>query len=136
MCSKDSECADAGLNGRCVEMGGGVAYCGCTYDDCVHDSDCSPGKTCACHGSPYEGQLGNSCVPGNCRIDSDCGVGGYCSPTYSPNGCGGLGGYYCHTTADQCVNDSDCADGGFAVCAYVAMLGHWACQPEVACALR
>jgi len=136
MCSSDSQCADGGLNGRCVEMGGGVAYCGCTYDACLHDSDCT-GETCACHGSPYTGQLGNRCVPGNCHVDSDCGAGGYCSPSYSPAGCGGLGGYYCHTAVDQCIDDSDCADAGFlTVCAYSTMNSRWECQQQVACALQ
>ena len=70
----------AGTNGRCVEQGGGIAFCGCTYDTCVDDAACPTGQTCACHGSPYNGG-GNSCVPGNCRVDTDCGPGGYCSPS-------------------------------------------------------
>lgn len=61
------------------------------------------------------------CMPGNCRVDSDCeSGGGYCSPSQNAglfvcsDGCsgtcgGGLTGYYCHTAADECVNDCDCA---------------------------
>jgi hypothetical protein len=49
--------------------------------------------------------------------------------------CGGIGGYYCHTPQDQCVNDSDCADGGFFdVCAYDTSLGHWRCMMQGVCA--
>jgi len=134
MCSNDAQCDDAGVNGRCVEMGGGIAYCGCTYDACMHDSDCT-GQTCACHGSPYMGSLGNTCVPGNCHVDADCGAGGYCSPSYTGNGCGGLGGYYCHTPGDQCIDDTDCTPS-FQVCAYSMMTNRWECATQVACALE
>ena len=130
MCSSDAQCADAGPNGRCIQFNGGVAFCGCTYDACEHDTDCTGGP-CACHGSPYTGGAGNTCVMGNCRVDSDCGAGGYCSPTYSTNGCGSLGGYYCHTAADQCIDDSDCAGSGLEVCAYSS--GNWQCQQQVLC---
>jgi hypothetical protein len=51
--------------------------------------------------------VANQCKKGNCRIDSDCGPGGYCSP--ATDACGAVLGYYCHTAADECVNDDDCA---------------------------
>jgi Cys-rich repeat protein len=69
---------------------------------------------------------GNTCMPGNCRVDSDCGAGGYCSPSRGSNGCGYVEGYYCHTRADLCVNDSDCA-GGNMTCAWSATSGRWEC---------
>lgn len=131
MCSSDAECADAGLNGRCAGYNAGPAYCACTYDECVHDTDCT-GQTCACHGSAYIGGFGNACVGGNCRVDADCGAGGYCSPTTTSTGCGGLGGYYCHTPSDQCIDDSDCG-GSLYVCAYSTTAGFWQCQQQVLC---
>jgi hypothetical protein len=135
MCSNDSQCADAGVNGRCVENNGGAAFCFCTSDSCADDGACPTGQTCACHGSQYTGGAGNHCVPGNCRVDTDCGPGGWCSPTYSQMGCGQLGGYYCHTHLDQCVNDSDCMDAGtLSDCAYDTTAGYWRCLPLLLCA--
>ncbi len=135
MCSMDSQCADAGPNGRCTLNNGGVAACFCTYDSCADDKACSQGETCACHGSPYTGGQGNHCVPGNCRVDADCGTGGWCSPSYTTNGCGSIGGYYCHTPQDKCVNDSDCPmTMGPATCSFDTGLGYWACQQELLCA--
>jgi hypothetical protein len=133
-CSSDAQCSDAGKDGRCVEQGGGAVYCACTYDACSHDTDCPTGKTCACHGSPYDGPLGNACVPGDCRVDADCGAGGYCSPTMSNQGCGGLGGYYCHTPQDQCIDDSDCpSSNGLGVCTYDTTAKYWRCTVQLLC---
>jgi hypothetical protein len=128
-CSMDSDCA-MGTNGRCNMNLGGAAFCRCTYDTCTHDTDCPSGQTCACHGSPYHAD-GNTCVPGNCRVDADCGARGYCSPSIAPMGCGGLGGYYCHTAGDLCVDDADC--GGGRVCAYVDASRRWECVMELLC---
>lgn len=134
-CSSDAQCVDAGVNGRCVTNNGGAAFCYCTSDSCADDGACPTGQTCACHGSPYTGGVGNHCVPGNCRVDADCGVGGWCSPTYTTSGCGSVGGYYCHTPQDQCVNDSDCADAGsFYVCAFETNIGYWSCVMQALCA--
>jgi hypothetical protein len=58
-------------------------------------------------------------VGSNCQVDSDCGPGGFCSPSRfdinsSVDAIGVLGGgmilsgYFCHTSEDYCVNDSDC----------------------------
>jgi hypothetical protein len=100
----------------------------CTYDTCYSDSSCTLGGPCACEGE--SGSPGNSCVRGNCRTDADCGSNGYCSPTLG--GCGNYGGvvgYYCHTAADTCVNDSECVmpmmPPGY--CMYSPEVGHWAC---------
>lgn len=133
-CSKDTDCT-AGTNGRCVEEGGGALYCGCTYDTCAGDSACATGEVCACHGSAYVGGQGNTCEPGNCRVDSDCGVNGYCSPSINPMSCGSLLGYYCHTAADECVNDTDCTGGaqGPNVCAWSSTVNHWQCKLEGLC---
>ncbi len=135
-CTSSATCT-AGTNGRCVEFGGGPANCSCTYDTCVQDSDCHSGTLCACSGSPFLGNAGNSCVAGNCRVDADCGAKGYCSPSAYPQGCGSLGGYYCHTSADQCTNDSDCAKrslpDGANICVYSTADQRWECQPELFC---
>jgi hypothetical protein len=97
----------------------------------MHDGDCGTGKLCACHGSPYTYGTGNTCTPGNCRVDADCGPGGYCSPAFNTSGCGSLGGYYCHTANDQCVNDNDCPSAN--VCTYSASAAVWQCAATVLC---
>jgi hypothetical protein len=133
MCSSDSSCM-AGTNGRCVQGNGGPAYCFCTYDTCANDAACATGQTCACHGSPYTYGTGNTCVSGNCRVDGDCGAGGYCSPSYQVMSCGGLEGYYCHTSMDQCVDDSDCPSGGGPpVCTYSTTNMRWECHTQSLC---
>jgi hypothetical protein len=85
---------------------------------------------------------------GDCRIDADCGPGGYCSPSQvgvlcscpSPalcppgthcepgpctcdDACGHA--YYCHTSSDACIDDSDCSQG--ATCNYDTVEKHWTC---------
>jgi hypothetical protein len=130
-CTSDSSCA-AGTNGRCLHPGGGpAADCFCTYDTCVHDTDCPGGQICACHGSPYT-RSGNTCVKGNCRVDADCGASGYCSPSALAASCGeNLAAYYCHTAGDLCVDDSDCpaASGGeIAACVYSTRDSRWECD--------
>jgi len=140
-CTLDSQCADAGVNGRCIQnIGGpgggpgGQVACSCTSDTCADDSACPTGQTCSCHGSSYADGAGNHCVPGNCRVDSDCGPGGWCSPTVSLSSCGRVAGYYCHTPKDQCVNDSDCPDGGSSLaCGYDTTTGHWSCLLNGGC---
>jgi hypothetical protein len=131
VCSHDTDCT-TGTNGRCVESGGGALDCSCTYDTCATDNDCPKGQLCACHGSPYTESAGNTCMPGNCRVDADCGASGYCSPSEG-GGCGSLGGYYCHTPSDQCVNDSDCSGGGLDVCEWSSTDARWECQMELLC---
>lgn len=115
---------------------GGGNLDGGSPDLCLVDGDCSDGGTCSCRGATrgWAGSSnGNVCIPGNCRTDSDCGPGGACSPTVDP-GCGGfygVQGYYCHTCADRCTSDGDCAsrpDGGPAgYCAFDPAVGYWAC---------
>lgn len=129
MCTSDAECT-SGLNGRCT--GNGHDGWRCTYDECTKDADCvepgtGKGGLCACENGFHSDN--NVCLfVGNCRIDADCGSGGYCSPTlgdcgnYSP-----FDAYYCHTAADECVDDADCGGAG-AYCAYSAIKGHWSCS--------
>jgi hypothetical protein len=67
-------------------------------------------------------------------VDADCGENGYCSPTANTGCSGGLAGYYCHTSADECLDDEDCADAGaYSVCAYDNTNQHWACQGVMLC---
>jgi hypothetical protein len=132
-CTKDSQCV-SGNSGRCVESGGGVLFCACTYDTCQHDTDCPANELCACHGSPYTFNQGNTCKPGNCRVDADCGAGGYCSPSYQTMSCGSLEGYFCHTPNDQCIDDTDCPSSqGPAVCVYSSTNSRWECHQEALC---
>jgi hypothetical protein len=93
------------------------------------------GQTCACHGSPYTADEGNTCVAGNCRVDADRGGGGYCSPSSGTAVCGAsIAGYYCHTPMDQCLDDSDCAGAqGQSVCAYSTATSRWQCAAEEFC---
>ena len=136
-CLLDSDCA-AGVNGRCLNPGGGpAADCYCSYQECMHDTDCPAGKTCACLDAPYAGGS-FTCVPGNCRVDADCGAGGYCSPSSTTGICGdSLAGYYCHTARDLCVDDSDCpaTPGSPDVpgCVYSAMDSRWECDELPVC---
>lgn len=124
-CLTDADCT-AQDNGRCWDNRGTWF---CTYDTCYSDATCTSGGPCACEGE--SGSAGNTCLPGNCRIDADCGAEGYCSPTFG--GCGNYSGviaYYCHTTADTCLDDGDCVDptkGGAGYCMYSPEVGHWAC---------
>jgi hypothetical protein len=132
-CSSDAACT-AGTDGRCIESNGGAVSCSCTYDTCMQDTDCPTGETCACHGSPYTNGDGNTCIKSGCRVDADCGTNGYCSPAYDTSSCGSLLGYFCHTPEDQCVNDSDCTDGGLAQkCTYSSSALYWKCMTYGLC---
>lgn len=99
--------------------------------DCTTDGDCgASSEVCACE------PTGARCVSSLCHVDGDCGRGGYCSPSYSVTiGCNlngtptsrrGLDGFFCHTAADQCNNDADCASGE--TCTWAPeQPGRWIC---------
>lgn len=97
---------------------------------CASDSDCSPNQVCTCDGTAFgwsHQSRGNICVPSNCRTDADC-ASGYCSPSIDVN-MGpfyGVAGYYCHSCADECINDSDCPSPN-GHCAYDPTVSHWVC---------
>jgi hypothetical protein len=132
-CKIDSDCA-AGKNGHCEPLSGGVLMCGCVYDTCASDTDCK-GSVCACQGTPYQTQA-NTCAPaGGCRLDSDCGAGGFCSPSSGAGCANAIAGYFCHTAADECVDDEDCKSGvtGPANCRFDGAKHHWACAAVLAC---
>lgn len=129
-CTMDAECNDAtmGQNGRCVPQRIGAV---CTYDTCFEDSTCG-GKVCSCREAETvaSGNVNHCLAAGNCRVDGDCGAGGYCSPTLG--GCGhysGVVAYYCHTSKDDCVDDSDCVqEGGLGYCAFNPASARWQCS--------
>jgi hypothetical protein len=113
-CKKNEDCTKQ-KGGRCaiIECGGfGGPACApqgtrCDYDACSSDLDCTNGAVCDC--GTGEGGT-NRCVKSQCRTDAECGTDGYCSP--SQQVCSSLiEGWYCHSSADTCRNDSDCASG-------------------------
>lgn len=131
-CTSHADCQN-GDNGRCVGNSHDGWYC--TYDLCFADADCGPSpKVCECGGGFRSDH--NVCLnEGNCRVDADCGANGFCSPTLGS--CGdysGTVGYYCHTAADECVDDADCADEpstfGAPYCAYNPTAGKWMCSSQ------
>jgi hypothetical protein len=121
-CTMSSECT-SGPNGRCIAGRIGTY---CTYDECFNDSDCNPGAVCLCQSSMSQGS--RCATVAGCRIDADC-PKGFCSPTFGT--CGnysGVIGYACHSTADECVDDADCAKLAGGYCMHDAMVGRWICS--------
>lgn len=121
-CTAHADCTE-GANGRCIGNGHDGWYC--SYDECFSDDDCD--EVCLCGGG-FRGDHNVCLRNGNCNVDLDCGAGGFCSPTYGS--CGDYSGtvaYYCHTPADECLDDADC--GGYPnYCAYDTVAGKWTCQ--------
>jgi len=126
-CTTNTDCAsDAGslfttcLHGRCA------------FDQCLTDSDCGASGVCACASDYYGGNAAyhpNVCVPGNCRVDNDCGVGGYCSASHGY--CGSFQGFYCHSKADSCIDETkDCTGCGNA-CVYNPTVGSFSCASNI-----
>jgi hypothetical protein len=147
-CTADSQCTD-GTDGRCFPFEGLLGGGGCSYDTCFTDTDCPSNAPCICRGSASD-ETANSCATkGNCSLDSDCGRGGFCSPSmgacdYSSPDQSALAAasFYCHTPADTCINDTDCAppagDAGEGcpmsqACAYDTGTNHWGCVSERCC---
>ncbi|HEY1534124.1 MAG TPA: hypothetical protein VGF76_08895 [Polyangiaceae bacterium] len=131
-CTKDADCT-AGKNGRCILPHDEPCDTKCSYDECQTDSDCAAGP-CVCRTSGADA-TNNVCLPGsNCETDSNCGNCGYCSLSATPIGhdCRvDYPTYNCHTATDECLDPTDCADGGLDYCAYGASAAsgveHWAC---------
>ena len=123
----DADCT-TGTNGRCNASGGGALTNYCSYDACFTDGECSLSTACRCRESAGDA---NVCVAGNCLVDADCGAGGYCSPSRDFERINlGVGAFWCHTSADECVNDEDClVDAGPAArCTWFPARLHWACS--------
>lgn len=154
LCTSDLQCSmppPGGTNGRCgkAPWGGGDAIIptSCSYDNCAADSDCKATgdagvALCDCRAMPAHGDdSGGSARPngcnsvGNCRLDSDCASTGFpfCSPSLyvvsafqHPDYCSrNFVGYYCHTSDDECADDSDCATHA---CSYDVKKKHWVCS--------
>jgi hypothetical protein len=127
-CHSDAECI-SGTNGRCLSSKGGAQTNTCSYDSCFTDAECGGStKVCTCRES---GSAANRCAGGNCTIDADCGAGGYCSPSVDPDKTNyGLTGWWCHTAADSCADDTDCtsATNTNAKCTFDPKTAHWACS--------
>ena len=132
-CRSDADCT-AGKNGRCELEA--LSKLVCTYDECAADSDCSAG-VCTCRNDAHFGA--NTCFHGDCTTDADCGSS-YCSPsgTTIQSNCmttatgpvpASAFGYFCHSPADECVDDSDCGpDAHFSdVCAFQSETRKWVC---------
>ena len=144
-CKVHADCT-AKPNGRCVSrINGGPAFKDgnrCLYDECTTDDTCPMGDVCVCSGddatlcrssicncNPASKACvvqtrsddtvcscgaANACMKGNCRVDSDCGTAGYCSPAIDV--CNRFFGYYCHTPADECSDESDCPTSDQRIC--------------------
>ena len=119
-----------GTNGRCLPDGWGVTYA-CSYDQCDADQDCPGDVACVCRASASD-SAPNLCATGSgCRLDSDCGPCGYCSPSGDPFFPPPV--YFCHTAADTCTDDTDCAQTPGSCpkgCDYDPQAGHWSCVTE------
>ena len=121
-CARNEDCK-AGMNGRCIftfPMGTDQ----CFYDQCTTDADCS-GEACAC--SSEQLVTMNTCKGGTCKTDGDC-ASGYCSP--SVDTCSSLRGFFCHASADECVDDDDCRHDSKTMldkCVYDDGASHWKC---------
>lgn len=147
-CSQDSDCTN-GDNGRCGQSAAPFRDSLCSYDECFSDTDCSGNAPCECRAASSSAAANTCLSAGNCRIDADCGAGGYCSPSVpldfcfcpSPALCGpddscspgpcscgdSCGhGYFCHTRADTCLDDSDCGNSGS--CNYDTVNHYWSCS--------
>jgi hypothetical protein len=130
-CKTDVECQAGPTYGFCVR---GV----CSLDQCLTDSDCANGGTCACTSDYYGGNAahGNQCAPAACHVDSDCGPGSYCSP--SVGYCGSLTGLYCWKPSDPCgdpqydcqgeTNDAGLHDN---MCIYTPIVGEFVCGVSI-----
>jgi hypothetical protein len=113
-------------------------------DQCSTDSDCSSpslcGSTpcaCACSSEqvyPNSPVQPNVCMPAKCHLDSDCRPGAYCAFSLSTFcGRGGVGGFYCTTPQDRCVDPSrDCTTCTGKSCSYDPEVGWWVCASAYA----
>lgn len=104
----------------------------CSLDRCLTDADCAANEICACMANfggffPHV----NLCVPAACHVDADCGANGFCSP--SRGYCGEVAGYYCHGSADTCIDETKDCPGG-QTCQYMPTIGGFTCAPPPICA--
>lgn len=100
-CSTDEDCAEQ-ANGFCDTGFDGGCFC---HYGCETDADCDAGNACLC-GEPV-----GVCVPANCQTDADCADEGLCALYQTDRECGIGTGLACTTSEDECLLDSDCAEG-------------------------
>jgi hypothetical protein len=133
-CQMDADCTK-GMNGRCVAFLGQASHC--SYDDCAVDKDCGSASVCDCRNlANFDA---NTCFHGTCVVDADC-AGSYCSPSavgIGPDCSTGIAlgsfGFFCHTPADECVDDTDCSSmADDKACIFEVDKMHWACH-QLAC---
>jgi hypothetical protein len=126
-CGTNADCAnDAGsLFTTCLQGH-------CSFDHCVTDADCGAGGACVCATDYYGGSEiyhANICVTAACHVDADCGPNGYCSASLGY--CGSFLGFYCHSKADTCVDETkDCVGCGNA-CVYSPTIGAFTCGMNI-----
>jgi hypothetical protein len=134
-CEHDADCTE-GEGGRCL-VARFPCVPRCSYDECTNDADCADNKPCECRVTTGAVTPNRCVTASNCRVDADCGPNGFCSPSLlddfcactSVDYCKTLGdtcssssgmcacgdscghGYFCHTPADTCLDDADCATG-------------------------
>lgn len=105
-CQIDSDCPGQGYK-RC--LAGATNICSCWYG-CHNDADCGSGSVCEC-GSEITGVSIGVCTGATCSSNADC-HGLLCASGTMPpvSGCG-TPGYFCQSSTDQCMSDSDCDAG-------------------------
>ena len=114
-CESDEECSSL-PGGYCKKV---ITHATCQYNtQCETDQDCEQGQRCLCGWSG-----GLRCMDSDCWSDADCEPGQQCSQASL---CGGPGGYYCTTSADECETIDDCNGLGL-VCTYEARDGYRRC---------
>lgn len=119
-CSKNADCT--GLGAHCVVRGNTTV---CAADACTTNAQCPGVAVCECS------TTANYCVADGCHVDADCGHGGYCSPSGCSSSAANDAPHYCHTTSDECLEDSECAGAG--VCRYQSASKTWRCTTAGTC---
>ena len=124
-CSTDADCG----GDRCTNSDYGTS-CECVHV-CNGDGDCGAGESCLCT-SGYLTPGGSvldvpgSCLPSTCASSADCDgepCGMYIDICQQPSG------FACHTEADLCRWDSDCA--GDELCTFDG--SGWGCRQYADC---
>jgi hypothetical protein len=138
-CAVDSDCT-AGSDGVCLCIpdlvpppsgnGPGLLYTetACSYDQCFVDSDCGPRIPCDCRDPNIFGAPNVCLSMSNCAVDSDCAWPAFCALS-TVTGTPSIA-FFCHTSNDTCIDDSDCPvpGGPFdAQCRFDATSAIWRC---------
>jgi len=111
-CTAHEDCA-FGPNGRCV-VADESGRCGCWYDECLEDSDCSATTLCVCaEQHPFELNSNNTCINAECHTDADCDTGlcfgepFFCGAA-APGETMYITRFACASENDQCRNHETC----------------------------